>query len=190
MKKSPKSFLSLSSATVIRAPASSVEPASFLAIGSYCLSSPATNFIKSARPTVPSCKSLDSCGKVRPVFSANSVTAPGSRSPSWPCSSSAETLPLLNTCDIASNALCTSSALPPVALMALLTPRYTSSVSLTLPPAPFTAAASLVMDCVASNVGTLKSLLADAIACCACAYSAALPATPRKAIFNLFNSAA
>ena len=190
LKKSPKSFFNLSSATVIRAPASSVEFASFLAIGSYCLSSAATNFIKSASPTVPSCKSFDSCGNVRPVALANRVTAPGRRSPSWPCSSSADTFPLLNTCDIASNELCTSSALPPVALIALLTPRYTSSVSVTLPPAPLTAAASLVIDCVASNVGTLKSLLADAITCCACAYSAALPATPRKAIFNLLNSAA
>ena len=155
-RASPTVTLSPSKARVMRAPACSEDLAMRSAVSPYLSPSSATKRTKSGMPTLPSSNNLSSCWVETPMLVANKANAPGRRSPSWPRSSSAVTLPLLNTWAVAVRAALTCSLLPPVARMAAVTLLKASLAWLIVPPEPTTAAESWVKLWVLSLRGMLK----------------------------------
>ena len=140
----PTLSLSLDKEVFRRSPAASGPSAMILAFSPYCLNSASANVWKSCRLTCPFSRALSSSCGVMPIDSANKLNAPGKRSPICCRSSSALTLPLLNTCDVAVSAESSCSRLPPVPRIPDATPINAFSASRTLPPAPLTEAVSCV----------------------------------------------
>ena len=150
--KFDKAVLSLS-------PAAAGLSAIVFAASPYSLNSFSANFWKSCKLTWPFSRALSSSWGVMPKDSANKLKAPGKRSPICWRSSSAETLPLLNTCEVAVSAESKSCKLPPVPRMPAVTPLKAFSVSATFPPAPRTEAESFVNWRVRMSWGIASSLL-------------------------------